>query len=425
LETLTASPVKLLRPTWAEISLPALRRNFERIRQLAGTRRVMAVIKADAYGHGAIGVAKCLAGCGVDWFGVATVEEAVELRQAGIEQPTLLLGGLYMSDPADLLEYRLTPSISSTARLDTYAECARRFQHSIEFHLKIDTGLGRLGLPPSRLHLFLARYRELEGLELKGIFTHLASAEDLVASQTGEQVGRFQTAVRELPWYKVQPKWTHVSNSAALLARHDIRENLVRIGALLYGYCLPLISGPREYGASEAAGLGDSLGTGKSRARNRLNGPPVSLEDFEPVLSFKSQVVYLKDVASNTPLGYGAGFHTRRPSRIATVPVGYADGLSRTLSNRGRAIVNDGYARIVGSISMDLTLLDVTDIPGVEVGDEVILIGRSQHCSITAQEIAVQLDTVPYEVLCSIGKRVPRIYLEDGKGSASRPMREG
>lgn len=365
----------------------------------------MAVIKADAYGHGAVSVAKCLAGCGVDWLGVATVEEAVELRRAGIEQPILLLGGLYMSDPADLVDYSLTPSISSTARLDTYAECARRFQKPIGFHLKIDTGLGRLGLPPSRLHLFLARYRELEGLELKGIFTHLASAEDMVASQTSEQLERFQAAVRELPWFKVQPELIHVSNSAALLVRRDIHEHLVRIGALLYGYCLPLV-----YTPDDAAIVRARLG---GNSRNATANPsPAGLEDFEPVLSFKSQVVYLKDVASNTPLGYGASFYTRRPSRIATVPVGYADGLSRALSSRGRVIVNDGYARIVGSISMDLTLLDVTDIPGVEVGDEVILIGRSEHCRITAQEIAVQLDTVPYEVLCSIGKRVPRVYVD-------------
>ncbi|HEV2176757.1 MAG TPA: alanine racemase [Terriglobia bacterium] len=377
---------KLLRPTWVEISLGALRRNFERIRQLAGRRKVMAVVKADAYGHGALAVARCLAGCGVDWFGVASVEEGVELRQAGIEQPVLLLGGLYLSDPADLVEYRLTPSVSSTARLDTYAECARRYQKPISFHLKVDTGLGRLGLPPNRVPQFLERFQELEGLELAGFFTHLASAEDFVASQTDEQLARFEAARKQLPWFKVEPEWIHVSNSAALLGRCDFSENLVRIGALLYGYCLPLLVHPGH----------------------RLPEMPI----FEPVLTFKSRVVYLKDVPSGTPLGYGAAFHTRRTSRIATIPVGYADGLDHALSNRGRAIVQDEYARIVGNISMDLTLLDVTDIPGVEVGDEVTLIGASERCSITALEIARELATVPYEVLCSIGKRVPRLYVE-------------
>jgi len=400
---------KLLRPTWAEISLPALRRNFQRVRKLAGKRQVMAVAKADAYGHGAVAVATCLAGCGVDWFGVATVEEAVELRQAGIDQPVLLLGGLYMSDPADLVEYRLTPSISATARLDTYAECARRAGRPIEFHLKVDTGLGRLGVPYSRLHLFLDRYRQLEGLALTGIFTHLASAEDLVASQTDEQLERFRAALKELPWHKLRPEWTHVSNSAALLVRNDFPENLVRIGALLYGYCVPLILPP-----GLSADYNHDGGTEAVRSRGgRIVALLASLDEFEPVLSFKSQVVYLKDVPSNTPLGYGASYYTRRPSRVATVPVGYADGLSRQLSGRGRAIVNDEYARIVGNISMDLTLLDVTDIPGVEVGDEVILIGKSEHCRITAYEIAAELDTVPYEVLCSIGKRVPRIYVDE------------
>ena len=376
---------KLLRPTWVEISLSKLRRNCQRVRKLAGQRKVMAVIKADAYGHGAAPLAKCLAGCGVDWFGVATVEEALELRAAGIEQPVLLLGGLYMSDPADLIKYRLTPSVSSTARLDTYAECARQFDQPIEFHLKVDTGLGRLGLPPDRLRAFVEHYQTLEGVQLKGLFTHLASGEDLVACQTAEQAERFNTALAQLRSLSIDPECTHVSNSAALLARLEFPENLVRIGALFYGYCLPLVLPP-----------GKEVG---------------ELLDFEPILTFKSRVVYMKDVPSGTPLGYGAAFHTRRNSRIATVPVGYADGLSCALSNRGEAIVRDHRARIVGSISMDLALLDVTDIPGVNVGDEILLIGQSEHCSISALEIAQQLETVPYEVLCSIGKRVPRIYV--------------
>ena len=377
---------KLLRPTWVEISLAKLRRNYQRIRTLAGARRVMAVIKADAYGHGAVPVARCLAECGVDWFGVATVEEALELRAAGIQRPMLLLGGLYMSDPAHLIEYRLTPSLSSTMRLDTYAECARRYGRPIEFHLKVDSGLGRLGLPLDRLTAFVEHYRELAGLQLKGFFTHLASAEDMVASQTDEQGQLFSTALDELRRLEVEPAWIHVSNSAALLTGRKFPENLVRIGALLYGYCMPLVVSPGQ----------------------ELPQAP----EFEPILTFKSRVVYMKDVPSGTPLGYGAAFHARRPSRIATVPVGYADGLSHALSNRGYAIVRGRRARIVGSISMDLSLLDVTDIPGTNIGDEIILIGQSDDCSITAIEIAQLLDTVPYEVLCSIGKRVPRIYVD-------------
>ncbi|MDR3676890.1 MAG: alanine racemase [Acidobacteriota bacterium] len=380
------SPDKLLRPTWVEISLSKLRRNFNRIRDLAGARKVMAVIKADAYGHGAVPVAKCLAECGVDWFGVATVEEALELRAAGIEQPVLLLGGLYMSDPAHLIEYRLTPSISSTMRLDTYTECARRYGKPIEFHLKIDSGLGRLGLPRDRVAAFVDHYRELKGLQLTGLFTHLASAEDMVASQTDEQGERFTQALAQLRGLQVEPEWLHVSNSAALLSGRKFPENLVRIGALLYGYCMPLIVPP-----------GQEL-------------PKVP--EFEPVLSFKSRIVYMKDVPSGTPLGYSAAFYTRRTSRIATVPVGYADGLSHALSNRGYAIVRGRRARIVGSISMDLSLLDVTDIAGTNIGDEVILMGQEGQCSINALEIAQLLGTVPYEILCSIGKRVPRIYVD-------------
>lgn len=383
---MTFHPDKLLRPTWVEISLSKLRRNFERVRQLAGSRQVMAVVKADAYGHGAVPIAQALARFGVDWFGVATVEEAHELREAGIEQPVLLLGGLYMSDPAHLVEHHLIPSVSSTARLDTYAECARKYGRAIEFHLKLDTGMGRLGMPPDRLKSFVEHYRELNGLKLTGLLTHLASAEDLVSTQTEEQLARFHAAREKLRALGLEPEWIHVSNSAALLAGLAIKENLVRIGALLYGYCLPLVAPPGR----------------------KLPDTP----DFEPILTFKSRVVYLKDVPSGTPLGYGASYFTRRPSRIATVPVGYADGLSRALSNRGRAIVRGRAARIVGSISMDLTLLDVTDIPGVDIGDEVVLLGTADHTTITALEMAREINTVPYEVLCSIGKRVPRIYVE-------------
>jgi alanine racemase len=382
-----APAIKLLRPTWAEISLSKLRRNFERVRGLAGRRRVMAVVKADAYGHGAVAIARALAAAGADALGVATVEEAIELREAGLDLPILLLGGLYMSDPADLVEHRLTPSVSSTARLDTYAACARRYDRPIEFHLKLDTGLGRLGLPPDRLRAFVEHYRELQGLELKGFFTHFASAEDRLASQTDDQIACFARGLEELRSLGVQPEWIHLSNSAALVTERCLRgENLVRVGALLYGYCVPVVSLPGQLAPD--------------------------LSEFEPILALKSRVVFLKDVPAGTPLGYGGAFHTRRLSRIATVPVGYADGLSRALSNRGRAIIRDRFARIVGAISMDLSLFDVTDVPGVEVGDEVILLGRSEHCSITALEIAAQLDTVPYEVLCSIGRRVPRIYIE-------------
>lgn len=391
---------KLLRPTWAEISLPALRHNFALLRTLAGARLLMAVVKADAYGHGAAAVAACLAAEGADWFGVATVEEAVELREAGIEQPILLLGGLYMSDPADLIHFRLVPGVSSTARLETYAECARRMGKPVDFHLKIDTGMGRLGLPPERLHAFADHLQELAGasapypgcLNMKGLFTHLASAEDLVSTQTDDQLAVFNRALSELQSRGFNPECIHVSNSAALLARNDIPENLVRIGALLYGYCLPLIF---PAGAT-----------------------PQAQPEFRPALSFKSRIVFLKDVKSGTPLGYGASYYTRRPSRIATVPVGYADGLNRGLSNRGWALVRGQEAPIVGAVSMDLTLFDVTGIPGAAVGDEVTLIGACGDKFISALDLARLTHTVPYEVLTSIGKRVPRLYT----GQADAPV---
>lgn len=384
-------PDKLLRPTWAEISCVALRRNYALVRDLAKDRRLMAVVKADAYGHGAATAAKILAGCGVDWFGVATVEEAIELREAGITQPILLLGGIYMSDPAALVEHSLTPTVSSTARLDTIAACARHYGKPIEFHLKIDTGMGRLGMPPNLLDAFVEHWRELDGgtgraLRLTGVFTHLASAEDRIATQTDEQLASFRAALVRLRALGVDAQSVHVSNSAAVIARTDIAENLVRVGALLYGFCLPLTLPPHT--------------------------ETLPLPAFEPALALKTRVVFLKDHLSGIPLGYGGSFFTRRPSRIATLPVGYADGLNRALSNRGAVIVRGSFARIMGNISMDLTLIDVTDIPGVSVGDEVTLIGQSGGCSITAEGVAKLIGTIPYEVLCLVGKRVPRIYVE-------------
>ncbi|MGH9450244.1 MAG: alanine racemase [Terriglobia bacterium] len=382
---------KLLRPTWAEISCGALRRNCDRARDLANDRRLMAVVKADAYGHGAATAANILGAQGVDWFGVATIEEAIELREAGVTQPILLLGGIYMGDPAALVEHTLTPTVSSTSRLDTIAACARRYGKAIDFHLKIDTGMGRLGMPPGLIDAFVEHWRELDGgagrvLRLTGVFTHLASAEDCISTQTDEQLASFKAALARLRALGVDAPWVHISNSAALAARADVTENLVRVGALLYGFCLPLAFPP---------GVKKPL-----------------LPAFEPALTFKSRVVFLKDHLAGTPLGYGGSFFTRRPSRIATLPVGYADGLNRALSNRGEVIVRGRLARIAGNISMDLTLIDVTDIPGVSVGDEVTLIGASGGCSITAEGVARQLGTIPYEVLCSVGKRVPRIYVE-------------
>lgn len=390
-ELVISQPEKLLRPTWAEISCAALRRNSALVRALAGRRRVMAVIKADAYGHGAVPVARVLEAAGSDAFGVATIEEGIELREAGITKPILLLGGIYMSDPAALVEYRLAPTISSTARLDTIAECARRQRTPVEFHLKIDTGMSRLGLPPKLLQSFVEHWRSLDGgtgevLRLGGCFTHLASAEDCVATQTDEQLSRFKSALRRLRGLGASPGLVHISNSAGLVARSNIPETMVRVGALFFGFCLPLV-----------------LPAG-------ANSPPAL--QLEPALTFKSRVIFLKDHPAGTPLGYSGSFFTRRPSRIATLPVGYADGLNRALSNRGEVVVRGRRARIVGNISMDLTLVDVTDIPGVSVGDEVTLMGGASDDAISAASVAKLLGTIPYEVLCSVGKRVPRIYVE-------------
>lgn len=369
------------RPNWAEVSLPALRRNFRALRQLAGAgAEICAVVKADAYGHGARECARALQAEGAGWFGVTSTAGGLHLRQSGITGRILLMTGFWPGDEPELAHYRLTPAVWESWHVERLQQAVPAAADALPVHLKVDSGMGRLGVAPAELPAILEQLRRAPRLSLEGVFTHLASAEVVGAEDVARQLACFERALADIRGAGFAPRYVHAANSAALVCLPQARYNLVRPGISLYGYYLP------------------------------FSGAAVQPPALEPVLSWKTRVISLRQFAAGCALGYNGTYVTRRPSRIAVLPVGYADGLSRRLSSCGRVIVRGAYAPLVGRVSMDLSLADVTDVPGVEIGDEVILIGGDGALRLTAWEHARAADTIPYEVLCAISKRVPRKY---------------
>lgn len=369
------------RPTWVEISLANLAHNCRTLKQqLAPPTQLMAIVKADAYGHGAPRCAQVLEAAGADWFGVALIEEALELRVAGITKPIFCLGGFWPAQANEIITHDLTPALF---RLDAAAalNAAARVQgRRLKVHIKVDTGMGRFGLPLSDLAPFAEAFKQFTNLELDGLMTHLASADDANNTYTEQQLTSYDEALAVLKSHGFEPGWRHLANSAGMHGYTQARGTLVRVGALLYGL------------------TGDILKPGAT--------PP----DVRPVLSLHSRIAWLKTVPAGTAIGYGSTFVTPRESRIATIPIGYADGLRRDLSNRGQVLVRGQYAPIAGRVSMDLTMLDVTDVPGVALDDEVVLLGAQQAQRISAEAIAALLATVSYEVVTGISARVPHLY---------------
>jgi alanine racemase len=379
-----------MRPTWAEVSLDALRHNFRSIRQhVAPQATVMAVVKADAYGHGAAQCARALEAEGANWFGVTSTEEGVQLRQAGIRGRIVALSGFWPGEEGALIEHAITPTVWDAKQLELLEMAARRAKQNYAFpvHLKIDTGMTRLGTSVRELDTVLAALRSASGVVLEGVLTHLASAEILDASDCEAQIACFEAALNRIAASGLSPKYVHIANSAAILGRPQTWKNMVRPGISLYGYSLPLICAKREVPAPK----------------------PLALK---PALTWKSRILALRDVAANQRISYDATYVTSAPARIAVIPVGYADGLSRQLSCKGKVIVGGQLAPIVGRVTMDLTMIDVTDIAGVEVGSKVILIGSDGKLTVSAWTHATLADTIPYEILCNISKRVPRKYVD-------------
>jgi len=360
------------RPTVAEIDLSAFAANVEAVRGLAGGASILAVVKADAYGHGAAPVSRALEAAGVEGFAVALVEEGIELREAGIGRPILVLGGLPVGSERDALAAELTPVVFDAGQVEALARAADGAR--VEAHVKIDTGMSRLGVSPADLPAFLTSARRHANVILAGALTHLACPDDAAACR--EQVEIFDDALRRGRFLGFSPSVVHIASSAAIVTAPFSRRSAVRPGILLYGV-LPSA-------APRAAGL-------------------------RPAMSLKTKVLQVRDLAAGGRVGYGGTWTAARPSRIATLPVGYADGVSRMLSNRGEVLVRGRRAPIAGSVCMDLTMIDVTDT-GAASGDEVVLLGAQGADRITAEEIAERSSTIAYEVLTSVSRRVPRTY---------------
>jgi alanine racemase len=368
------------RPTRAEIDLDNLAHNFRIVRKLAGPDcAIMPAMKADAYGHGAVECARALAREGANWFGVALPEEGVKLREAGIDRPILCLGGFWEGQEESLIAHSLTPAMFRLDLLERLDRAALSAGLIVNYHLKIDTGMGRLGVPLRDLGGFLDRAGRLQNVRLDGVMAHFASADEPgLADFTRQQIARFENSVGQMRARGLNPSWIHQANSAALQPYPEARGNLVRVGGVVYGLWRDVTS------------------------------PLIDPPDWRPVMSLRTRISYLKRVPAGSPLGYGCTFVTRRASLIATLPIGYGDGFPRALSNRGRVLVRGQSAPIVGRVSMDLTLIDVTDIPDAAVGDEAVALGCQGDDCITAEEIAALIGTISYEVTCSISNRVPR-----------------
>lgn len=377
------------RPTWAEVSLATLRQNFRTVQKHVGAKvTVCAVVKADAYGHGAVECSRALEAEGARWLGVTSLDEAIPLREAGIGSSLLLMTGFWRGEETEIVRLSLTPTVWEPWHIEALEAAATALgvaQHPV--HLKVDTGMGRLGVVVDQLPGLLTALKAAKHLALDGLSTHLADSEIMDAPSVAAQERNFDTALRMVSQAGLEPVFVHMANTGAVISRRETWNTMVRPGVALYGYYLPF-----------------------QRAGREVSGGTLRLP-VKPILTWKTRILSLRDFAANHALGYGGTYVTKAPAHVAVLPVGYADGYNRQLSNRGRVIVREHYAPIVGRISMDLTLVDVTGIPGVAVGDEVILLGVGEGLSVDALEHAELANSSAYEILCNISKRVPRRYV--------------
>jgi alanine racemase len=372
------------RPTWAEIDLDALAGNLRAIRERIGRGvQVMAAVKADAYGHGAVRCARRLEAEGVEWFGVALPEEGIVLRQAGVTKPILCLGGFWEGQQEVCVQQGLTPVVYRLDMVESLDRFARQAGVVADVHVKIDTGMGRLGVRSVDADEFCAALSRFQNIRVDGLMTHLAAADDpLQENFTKVQLERFELAIKIFRARGFSLKYIHAANSAATFAYPGARENIVRPGATLYGFSRDVLQ------------------------------PQTEIPRLKAVMSVRTRIMLLKTVGKGEKLGYGLSFETKRESLIATIPIGYDDGYRRALSNRGHVIVRGTFAPVVGRVSMDLTLIDVTEVPRVSLHDQVTMLGRDGELSITAEEVAELAGTISYEISCGISNRVPRIYLD-------------
>ena len=379
---------------WAEIDLKAIAHNVAELRRITQPEaRLMAVVKANGYGHGAIEIAQCALQNGAASLGVARLEEGIRIRQAGIQAPILIFGYTLPDRAADLLEYELTPCVYTAASARKLSRTAASLGKKIKVHLKVDTGMGRLGQLPQNFKsdnstAIAADALEetqtiaaLDGLELEGICTHFATADSKDKTDAEKQLHLFINYLKRLQQAGLNPPVRHAANSAALIDMPQSHFDMVRPGIAIYGL----------YPSDEV----------------RKN-----MVSLKPAMALKARIIHLKKVPAGFKVSYGSTHQTQRPTTIATVPVGYADGLSRQLSNRGQMLVHGQRVPIIGRVCMDLTMLDVGSIENVQVGDEVVIFGQQNNETLTVDEMAALLNTINYEIVSTITARVPRVYIK-------------
>lgn len=387
------------RPVWAEVSFPALADNYRAIRDYINPasekrktpRKVLSIVKGNGYGHGGPQVAKALEKVGSDWFGVASAAEGIEIRKNGVRKPILVLGGFWPGEEKNLLEHDLTPAIHRCEQLAAFESAAAKLpKKHVAIHLKVDTGMNRLGIAPSDADCFARQLAKCPHLELDGVFTHFASSEVLNDSPTGIQTRlqteRFYSAVNRLHALKVDTGVLHLANSAAIAARPETWADMVRPGAILYGYH-----------------------PGLDPIERRLEIE--SKFPLKPVMSLRARLIGLRSVAAGESVGYNASWIAQKPSRVAVMSAGYGDGIHRSLGNRSAVHIRGYRAPIIGIISMDVTLLDVTEVPDVVIGDVATIYGTDGENVYPANAMARSIGTVTSDMLCAVSQRVPRFFL--------------
>ena len=373
------TPISTVLPTYATVNLTALAHNLSCIKRcLSPGCEVMAIVKANAYGHGAVETAQALARQGIGRFAVASLDEGIALRQAGLSGSVVVLGALFEEQMSDLVAHRLTPVVSDERILPALAKAARSHPTPYPIHLKVETGMGRLGFSPDELLSLLDSPLLRNPLQVEGMMTHLADADGADNDFTERQLVVFRSILEQIRQRGITIPLVHTANSAAIVRFPETHFSLVRPGIMLYGYHT----------------LPDS----------------VSTPDLTPVLSLRTTIVQLRTIPRGGSVSYNGTFVAQRPTRIAVLPIGYADGYSRRLSHRGSVLIQGRRAPIVGLVCMDMIMVDVTDLAPVPVGEIVTLIGQQAEESIWANEVADWIGTIPYEVLCGIGSRVPRLY---------------
>lgn len=374
-----------LRPVWAEVELDRLAHNMREIRKNAVSKDIIAVIKADGYGHGALDIAPTLLENGATRIAVAVLNEAVELRRGGIEEPIMVLGFTPPSLIDMLIRYDIEQTVYTYDLAKEISQLAKKKNKIAKIHIALDTGMGRIGFIPNEESIEeVYNISKLPNIIIEGLYSHFSSADEEDKAYTNMQLERYKDFYNKLAEKGVKINLRHIANSAAIIDMPQSHFEAVRPGIILYGY----------YPSQEVQ-------------KQKI--------DLKPVMSLKTNIVHIKSLPAGEYISYGRKFKTSRESVIATLPVGYADGYTRLLFNKAKVIINGNFVPVIGRICMDQCMVDVTDIKDVKVGDEVILMGEQGDLKFTADHIAELLGTINYEVTCMISKRVPRVYIKGGK----------